>query len=138
MNTTAYRDFRDIEGYPAIKPPWGTLNAIDLNSGEIKWQVPLGAYPELIEQGIPPTGMESWGGPIVTAGGLVFIAGTGDKKFRAFDKDTGELVWETNLPTGGFSTPSTYMVDGKQYVVIAAGGGRGTESGDYYIAYSLP
>ncbi|MEX2574705.1 MAG: PQQ-binding-like beta-propeller repeat protein [Balneolaceae bacterium] len=130
--------FQDQDGYPAIKPPWGTLNAIDLNTGEYKWRVPLGTYPELTEKGIPPTGTWSMGGPVATAGGLVFIAGTLDKKFRAFDKDTGELIWETTLPAAGFATPATYESDGKQYVVIAAGGGRGTEPGDYYIAFSLP
>lgn len=138
LNVTAYRNFVDPEGYPAIKPPWGTLNAINLNTGEIEWKVPLGTYPELLEKGIPPTGSETYGGPIATAGGLIFIGGTKDKKFRAFDKDTGEILWETTLPTAGFSTPSTYMIDGKQYVVIAAGGGRGTEPGDYYVAFTLP
>lgn len=138
VNSTAYRDFLDIDGYPGIKPPWGTMNAIDLNTGRIKWKVPLGEFPELTEKGFPITGRESWGGPIVTKGGLVFIAGTGDSKFRAFDKETGKILWETELPTGGFATPATYEVSGKQYVVIAVGGGRGTESGDYYIAFSLP
>jgi len=137
-NTTDKHDFLDINGYPAVKPPWGTLNAIDLNSGEIKWQVPLGIYPELIEKGLPPTGRENWGGPIATAGGLIFIAATGDKYFRAFDQETGDLVWETQLPFAAFATPATYMIDGKQYIVIAAGGGRGSESGDKYIAFSLP
>jgi len=130
--------FRDPDGYPATKPPWGTLKAINLNTGETKWTVPLGAYPELVEQGHPPTGMPNMGGPIATAGGLIFIAGTQDEKFRAFDKDTGELLWETRLPAAGFATPSTYMTNGRQYVVIGAGGGRGTEPGDYYVAFSLP
>jgi len=137
FNVTAYRNFKGPKGYPAIKPPWATLNAINLNTGEIEWKVPLGTYSELIEKGIPPTGSESYGGPIVTAGGLIFIGGTGDKKFRAFDKDTGEILWETTLPTAGYATPATYMVQGKQYVVIAAGGGRGTEVGDYYVAFVL-
>lgn len=132
------RYLRDQDGYPALKPPWGTLNAIDLNTGEYKWTIPLGVHPELIEKGIPPTGTPSMGGPIVTAGGLVFIAGTADKQFRAFDKDTGEMLFEYTLPTAGFATPATYMIDGKQYVIIAAGGGRGTEPGDYYVAFSLP
>lgn len=138
INTTSYRDFVDNNGYPAVKPPWGTLNAIDINTGEIKWQVTLGIHQELIDKGIPPTGSENWGGPIATAGGLIFIAATRDKRFRAFDQQTGDLVWETTLPFAAFAKPATYMVDGKQYIVIAAGGGRGTESGDYYIAFSLP
>ncbi len=138
IDVTSHKLLQGPRGYPAIKPPWGTLNAINLNTGEIVWKVPLGTYPELAEMGIPPTGRPSMGGPVVTAGGLVFIAGTGDKKFRAFDKDTGELLWETTLPAAGFATPATYMTGGRQYVVIAAGGGRGTEPGDYYIAFALP
>lgn len=131
--------FRDHEGYPAIKPPWGTLNAIDLNTGEYLWQVPLGEYPELTKQGIPPTGTENHGGPVVTAGGLVFIAATYDEKIRAFDKKTGKIVWEYKLPAGGFATPITYMVDGKQYIVIAAGGTRyGLKPGGSYVAFALP
>ena len=138
INITGHGYFNDPDGYPAIKPPWGTLNAIDLNSGEYVWKIPLGVYPELVAKGIPPTGTENWGGPIVTAGGLVFIAATIDKKFRAFDKATGELLWETDLPTAGIAKPATYMSNGKQFVVIAAGGGRGTEPGDTYLAFALP
>jgi len=138
INITGHGYFNDPDGYPAIKPPWGTLQALDLNTGEYLWKITLGAYPELLAKGIPPTGVENWGGPIVTAGGLVFIAATVDKKFRAFDKDTGELLWETDLPTAGIAKPATYMSNGKQYVVIAAGGGRGTKPGDAYIAFALP
>lgn len=132
--------FVDPEGYPAIKPPWGKLNAIDLNSGEIVWQVPLGEYEALTERGIPPTGTDNLGGPIVTAGGLVFIGATKDEKFRAFDADTGEILWETDLPAGGYATPATYQVNGKQYVVISAGGGGllGTEQSDAFVAFALP
>ena len=115
------------------------MTAIDLNAGTIGWQVTLGELPELTARGIPPTGTENYGGPIVTAGGLVFIGATKDEKFRAFATDTGEQLWETSLPAGGYATPSTYMVDGRQYVVIAAGGGKmGTRSGDSYIAFALP
>jgi quinoprotein glucose dehydrogenase len=138
VDVTAYKLFRGPDGYPAIEPPWGKLTAVDLNTGEMEWTVPLGAHPELAEQGRPPTGMLSIGGPIVTAGGLIFIAGTEDRKLRAFDKDTGEQLWETTLPTGAFTTPATYMTRGRQYVVIAVGGGRGTPPGDYYIAFALP
>jgi len=132
-----WRKLFDPNGYPGIKPPWGTLNAIDLNTGNYLWRVPLGEFPELTKKGIPITGTESYGGPIVTAGGLVFIAGTRDEKTRAFDKKTGKVVWEYQLPAGGFATPITYEVDGKQYIVIAAGGARGLKPGGNYIAFSL-
>lgn len=138
-NHMGYNRFLDPNGYPAVKPPWGTLNAIDLNRGEILWQVPLGELPELTAKGIPPTGTENYGGPVVTAGGLIFIGATKDEMFRAFDKDTGELLWETKLPAGGYATPATYEVNGRQYVVIAAGGGKmGTPPGDAYVAFALP
>lgn len=131
--------FKDPNGYPAIKPPWGTLNAINLNTGEYVWRVPLGEYDELTKKGIPITGTENTGGPIVTAGGLLFIAGTEDEKIRAFDRKTGKVVWEYKLPAGAFSTPITYAINGKQYVVIAAGGVRsGRKPGGNYIAFALP
>lgn len=129
----------DPNGYPAVKPPWGTLNAIDLNTGEYVWRVPLGEYPELTKKGIPLTGTENYGGPIVTAGGLVFIAATQDEKIRAFSKKTGKVLWEYKLPAGAFATPATYMVNGKQYIVVAAGGSRnGHKPGGSYIAFALP
>lgn len=136
---TGYHRFVDSEGYPAVKPPWGTLNAIDLNQGEILWKVPLGEFPELTKRGIPKTGTENYGGPVVTAGGLIFIGATHDRQLRAFDKRSGEEVWKHELPAAGMATPCTYEVDGKQYVVIAAGGGKGTKQrGDSYVAFALP
>jgi quinoprotein glucose dehydrogenase len=134
---TGYNKFLTKEGYPAVKPPWGTLNAIDLNSGELVWKSVLGDYPELKAKGIN-SGTENYGGPVVTAGGLVFIAATRDSKIRAFNKRTGKLLWEYNLPAPGFATPSVYAVNGKQYLVIACGGGKlKTKSGDSYIAFAL-
>ncbi|MEX1137180.1 MAG: PQQ-binding-like beta-propeller repeat protein, partial [Balneolales bacterium] len=131
---TGHKKFQTPEGYPANSPPWGALNAIDLNTGEYVWRIPLGEYPELKEKGIPPTGTENYGGPVVTAGGLVFIAATLDEKIRAFDKATGELLWQYDLPAAGYATPSVYEIKGRQYVVIAAGGGKlGTPSGDAYV-----
>ncbi|HVQ30424.1 MAG TPA: PQQ-binding-like beta-propeller repeat protein [Vicinamibacteria bacterium] len=136
---TGYNRFLDKNGYPGVKPPWGTLNAIDLNAGAIRWTKALGELPELKARGLAPTGTENYGGPVVTAGGLLFIAATRDEKFRAFDKDTGEVLFETALPAGGYATPSTYSVGGKQFVVIACGGGKmGTKSGDTYVAFALP
>jgi quinoprotein glucose dehydrogenase len=122
-----------------VQPPWGTLSAIDLNTGEYRWRIPLGEFAVLTARGMPITGTEQYGGPIVTAGGLLFIAATQDSKFRAFDKRTGRLLWEATLPAPGYATPATFAVGGKQYVVIAAGGGKlGSASSDTYIAYSLP
>lgn len=136
--TTGYNKFLSKEGYPAIRPPWGTLNAINLNTGDLAWKIPLGEYTEFKEKGII-TGTENYGGPVVTAGGLLFIAATRDGKFRAFNKHTGKLLWEVNLPAPGFATPSMYSVNGKQYIVIACGGGKlGTKSGDSYVAFALP
>ena len=136
---TGYNRFFDQDGYPAVKPPWGTLNAIDLNKGEILWQVPLGEFPELTEKGIPKTGTENYGGPVVTAGGLVFIAASKDEYIRAFDKNSGSELWKHQLPAGGYATPSVYHVNNKQYIVIACGGGKmGTKPGDYYISFGLP
>ena len=136
---TGYNRFLDPDGHPAVKPPWGTLNAIDLNTGEYVWRKVLGELPELSARGIPPTGTENYGGPVVTAGGVIFIAASKDEMIRAFDQDTGEVLWKAKLPAGGYATPSTYMVKGRQYVVIACGGGKmGTKSGDAYVAFALP
>ncbi|MEA2259495.1 MAG: quinoprotein glucose dehydrogenase, partial [Acidobacteriaceae bacterium] len=138
---TGSRDFLDVEGYPAITPPWGTLNAIDLNTGRYLWKIPLGEYPELAAKGMRNTGSENYGGPIVTAGNLLFIGATAhDKKFRAFDSRNGKLLWETVLPFAGTATPATYMIDGTQYVVIASGGTQFTKgpTGSVYVAFSLP
>jgi len=136
---TGYNRFLDKDGYPGIKPPWGTLNAINLNTGKLLWKVPLGEYPELSEKSIPITGTENYGGPINTKGGLVFIAATRDAKIRAFNKENGKVLWEADLPVPGYATPSTYFINGKQYLVIACGGGKiGSKSGDEYIAFSLP
>lgn len=136
---TGYNRWLDTNGYPAVKPPWGTLNAIDLNTGEYVWRTTLGEFPELTAKGIPPTGTENYGGPIVTASGLIFIAASKDEMFRAFDKRTGKVLWQTQLPAGGYATPATYAVNGRQFVVIACGGGKmGTKSGDAYVAFALP
>ena len=135
-----YNIFLDHEGYPAIAPPWGTLNAIDLNRGTIRWTIPFGEYPVLAAKGITNTGTDNYGGPVVTANGLLFIgATTYDQKFHVFDKRTGKLLWETTLPASGNATPSLYVVNGKQYVVIACGGGKnGAPSGGTFVAFALP
>jgi quinoprotein glucose dehydrogenase len=134
-----YERWRDSSGYPAIKPPWGTLSAIDLNTGEYRWRITLGVHDTLAARGVPMTGTEQYGGPIVTKGGVVFIAATQDAKFRAFDTTSGTLLWEATLPAPGYATPATYSIRGKQYVVIAAGGGKlGSGSHDAYVAYALP
>jgi len=138
---TGYLRFYDPDGYPAVAPPWGTLNAINLNTGEYVWKHPFGEYPELAAQGMKDTGSENYGGPLVTAGGLLFIGATNyDKKFHAFDKTTGKLLWETTLPFAGNATPITYQVKGRQYVVIAAGGGKDlkSKSGGVYVAFAVP
>jgi quinoprotein glucose dehydrogenase len=137
---TGYHKFLDPEGYPAVAPPWGTLNAINLNTGEYVWKIPLGEYPDLAAKGQKNTGTENYGGPVVTAGGLLFIGATNfDKKFRAFDKTTGALLWETTLPFSANTTPAIYEVDGQQFVAIAAGGGKDpkAKSGGVYVAFSL-
>ena len=135
-----YNKFLDPDGYPAVEPPWGTLNAIDLNTSKIVWKIPFGEYPELAAKGMTQTGSENYGGPIVTAGGLLLIAATDrDRKFHAYDKSTGKLLWETTLPAAGNATPATYEIGGRQFVVIAAGGGKwGAPSGGSYVAFALP
>jgi quinoprotein glucose dehydrogenase len=134
-----YNKFLDPDGYPATTPPWGTLSAIQLDSGKYLWTIPLGEYPELTAKGIKNTGTENYGGGIVTAGGLFFIAATPyDNKFRAFHKKTGKLLWETTLPHAGNATPAMYEVQGKQYIMIPAGGGRGRASGGSFMAFALP
>ena len=137
--TDGYNKFLDPDGYPAIAPPWGTLNAISLDTGNYAWKIPFGEHPELAAKGMKDTGSENYGGPLVTQSGLLFIGATNfDKKFRAFDKKTGKLLWETTLPFSGNATPATYSVKGKQYVVIAAGGGKsGAASGGVYVAFAL-
>ena len=132
--------FRDPDGYPPITPPWGTLNAIDLNQGEIRWKIPFGEYPELVAKGIKNTGSDNYGGPVVTASGLLFIGATNfDKKFRAFDKLTGKLLWETELPAAGNATPAIYEIGGREYVVIVCGGGKNdAPSGSSIVAFALP
>jgi quinoprotein glucose dehydrogenase len=136
---TGYNRWYDSKGYPVSAPPWGTLTAIDLNTGEHRWQVPLGEYPELTQRGIPLTGTDNYGGPLVTGSGLLFIAASKDEKIRAMDKRTGKTLWEAQIPAGGYASPSTYSVNGKQYIVIACGGGKlRTKSGDRYVAFALP
>jgi quinoprotein glucose dehydrogenase len=145
---TGFNKFLDIDGYPAVAPPWGTLNAINMNTGDYAWKVPLGEYPELAAKGMKNTGSENYGGPIVTAGGLVFIAATlYDNKFRAFDKATGKQVWETTLPFAGDATPATYQINGRQYIVVATSSGRPSptqrnagpaKAGGSYVAFALP
>ncbi len=138
--TDGYPVFLDPHGVPAIAPPWGTLNAIDLVNGEILWKVALGEYPHLVAKGIRYTGTLNFGGAVATAGGLIFVAATADEKIRAFEKHSGRVLWEHQLPAGGYATPSVYMIDGRQYVAIAAGGSgkNATKSGDSIVAFALP
>lgn len=135
---TGYNRWYDANGYPVSAPPRGTLTAIDLNTGEHRWQVPLGEYKELMAKGIPPTGTDNYGGPLVTGSGLLFIAASKDEQLRAIEKKKGETVWQTLLPAAGYATPATYSVGGKQFIVIACGGGKlRKRSGDQYVAYAL-
>jgi quinoprotein glucose dehydrogenase len=134
-----YQKLLDRDQLPGSKPPWGTLAAIDLSAGEIRWQVPLGDYPQVLAAGLRGLGAENYGGPVVTTGGLLFIAATPDARVRAFDKHTGELLWEAELPYAGFATPAVYEADGRQFLVVAAGGGKlETPSGSAYVAFALP
>ena len=140
----AFQRLSTPEGYPMIEPPWGTLSAIDLNTGQLLWQVPHGDFPEIDRSALTPyglerTGSEQYGGPIVTGGGLIFIAATRDEAIHAYDQKTGQLLWRDVLPAGGYATPATYAANGRQFVVIAAGGGKmGTKSSDTWVAYALP
>ena len=137
--TDGYNKFLDPEGYPANTPPWGTLNAINLHTGEYAWKIPFGEIPALAAKGLRNTGSENYGGSVVTAGGLLFIGATNhDRLFRAYDKRNGKLLWQTTLPAAGNATPAVFEMNGKQIVVIAAGGGKAKHSGGTYVAYALP
>ncbi len=136
---SGYNKFLTKSGLPALAPPWGVLSAIDLNTGEFVWKTPLGEDPVFKAKGVKQSGTENYGGPVVTKGGLLFIAATKDGKFRAFNKRTGKLLWETDLPACGFATPAVYKANGREFIVIACGGGKlGTKSGDSYVALALP
>ncbi|MHA8077591.1 outer membrane protein assembly factor BamB family protein [Aquirufa antheringensis] len=135
---TGYIKFLDAKGLPALSPPWGTLNAIDLNTGKYAWKIPFGDEPALAKQGITGTGAENYGGPIVTASGLLIIGAAKDGKLRIYASKTGKLLRTITLPAAAFATPSTYAVNGKQFIVIACGGTKlGTPKGNKYIAFSL-
>ncbi|RFS20236.1 pyrroloquinoline quinone-dependent dehydrogenase [Chitinophaga silvatica] len=136
---TGYHKFLTKEGYPAISPPWGTISAINLNSGEYLWKIPFGEFEELSKKGIPETGRENYGGPVTTAGGILFIGASADGYMRAYNKRTGALLWKVKLPAPGVATPAIYSINGKQYVVIACGGSKwGGQSSDAYVAFALP
>lgn len=136
----SYQWFRDQNGYPGVKPPWGQLFAVDLNTGKYRWSRVLGEFPELTAKGIPLTGTPTLGGTLVTAGGLVFVASTKDARFRAFDSESGKELWRHDLPAPGYAAPCTYTAGGRQYVVIAAGGGKfyASKTSDTYVAFALP
>jgi quinoprotein glucose dehydrogenase len=128
----------DPDGYPGIKPPWGYMTAIDLETGTFAWRVVNGEYEALRAKGVPRTGAYSTGGSVATAGGLVFIASTYDEKFRAFDSQSGEILWEYSLPAAGYANPCAFEVNGRQYITIACGGGKGfTKPGDQIVTFSL-
>jgi quinoprotein glucose dehydrogenase len=138
---TGYHRFTDQDGYPATAPPWGTLTAVDLNTGKFLWRVPFGEYPELAEQGLKNTGSASDGSGVVTASGLLMIGATQfDSKFHVYDTKTGNLIWETKLPFSGVASPATYMINGRQYVAIATSSGRSpkTAKGSMLVVYALP
>jgi quinoprotein glucose dehydrogenase len=137
---SGHNEFRDPQGFPANKRPWGTLSAIDLSAGELRWQVPLGSYPALEARGLPATGTFNIGGPLVTAGGLVFIGAAMDERFHAYDAESGKLLWEFQMDAGGYASPASFEVEGRQYVVIAAGGGGKPETrpGNAYYCFALP
>lgn len=137
LNVSAYAQLKDSEGRPAIKPPWGTLNAINLNTGEYEWKIPVGNHPELQKKGEPITGSTGSPGPIVTRGGLVFLGGSRDRKFQAFSKSTGKLLWETTLPGFASSTPCTYKSDGKQFIAVSVAGSKESPAG-LIMAFALP
>lgn len=137
LNTTGYKTWKDPSGNPAITPPWGTLSAINLATGDYAWQLPLGNDSTRQIKGAPETGQESKAGPVVTAGGVIFIAGTDDHKLRAFDKVSGKLLWQTTLPALANATASTYMANGKQYVALSIAGTRENPSGAI-MAFTLP
>jgi quinoprotein glucose dehydrogenase len=139
FNHTGYEKFADPEGHPLVRPPWGHVTAIDLASGDFAWRAVHGEYPDLAAKGIRKTGAFQTGGTIATGGGLVFVAATPDEKFSAYSSDSGELVWQHALPAGGYATPCTYEAGGKQYVLIACGGGNRskTPSGDQFMAFAL-